>query len=238
MAALQHRESAALLAFPGGNAIAAIAAALKAHRLPELLAAQLLREAGGNPDAHGDARTALGQALSARMRCDPLELGKARGILLIGASGAGKSLVAEKIRLAAEALGRTVLLPTARQGLARLRAGDLPPGCLVVMEADGFHPLNPRARGAFGALSDIEGVEAVGIVSASGDAEDAGEIVAAFRFRRVIVTGLDRTRRLGALTAAATSGARLAHVIRTPQGDLESLEPEALAAMLLEPLAY
>ena len=33
------------------------------------------------------------------------------------------------------------------------------------------------------------------------DAEDVGDIVAAFRFRRVIVTNMDRTRRLGAALA-------------------------------------
>jgi flagellar biosynthesis protein FlhF len=228
---------ATLLAFPGalpGNAPAVIAAALKAHRLPEKLAAQLLREAG----AHPDPGIALSRALAARMTCEPLDLDKARGILLIGACGAGKSLVAGKIRLAAQALGRAVLPLPARQGLARLRAGAPPPDCLVVMEADGFNPLNLRARGAFGALSDIEGVEGVGVVSALGDAEDVGEIVAAFRFRRVIVTGLDRTRRLGALTAAVTGGARLAHVVRGQDGGLESLEPDALAGALLEPLTH
>ena len=76
--------------------------------------------------------------------------------MLIGACGAGKSLVAEKIRMAAEALGRSVLLLPGREGLARFRAGALPQNWLVVMEADGFHPLNPRARGAFSALSEIE----------------------------------------------------------------------------------
>jgi len=102
------------------------------------------------------------------------------------------------------------------------------------MEADGFHPLNPKARGAFAALSDMEDALAVGVVSAAGDAEDAAEMVKALRFRRLIITGLDRARRLGALTAAATSGARLAHVLKN--GALENLYPDDLAAALLAPL--
>jgi hypothetical protein len=233
----RQKQSATLLSFPGAqpdNARAVIAAAFKAHRLPELLAAQLLRDA----HRHCDAKTALTEALAVGIKSEPLDLDKARGILLIGACGAGKSLVAEKIRAAGEALGRSVLLLSGREGLARFRAGALPQNCLVVMEADGFHPLNPRARGAFSALSEIEGVEGIGVVSALADAEDVREIVAAFRFRRVVVTGLDRTRRLGALIAAVMGGARLAHVVRGPEGPLENLELEELASALLEPVAH
>ena len=129
---------------------------------------------------------------------------------------------------------RELLLLNAQDGLAQLRAGTLPRGKLVVIEAEGFHPLNPKARGAFAALNDIAGALAVGVVSATGDAEDAAEMVTAFRFRRLIVTGLDRTRRLGALTAAATAGARLAHVLRG--GTLQNLYPDELAAALLSPV--
>jgi hypothetical protein len=221
------RESATLLAFPGVRqnfSSGAIAAALRRHRVPEKLAAQLLRASEGI----ADPQAALARALSSRMAVEPLELDAQRAILLIGASGAGKSQVAAAIAGAAR---REVLMLGAQEGLARLRAGALPHGKLVVMEAEGFHPLNPRARGAFAALSDIEGALTVGVVCASGDAEDAAEMVSGFRFRRLIVTGLDRTRRLGTVTAAVTAGARLAHVLKG--GFLESLYPDDLAAALL-----
>ena len=228
MAALsQPRESATLLAFPGAARTVSsgtIAAALRRHRLPELLTAQLLRAVAGAADPHA----ALTRALSARMGVEPLALSASRPILLIGAEGVGKSAVAAAIARAAR---RQSVLLRAPEGLARLRAGTLPRGPLVVMEAEGFHPLNPRARGAFAALSDIDGVEAVGVVCAAGDAEDTAEMVTALRFRRLIVTGLDRTRRLGALAAAATRGARLAHVLK--DGMLENLYPGDLAASLL-----
>ena len=229
MAALQHSQGATLLAFPGASqniAHGVIAAALRHHRLPEMLSTQLLRAAQG-----ADPHTALARALSSRMGVAPLALCAVRAILLIGASGVGKSAVAAAI---ARATTRQVLLLNAPEGLAQLRAGTLPRGPLAVMEAEGFHPLNPKARGAFAALSDIEGIEAVGVVSACGDAEDAAEMVAAFRFRRLIVTGLDRTRRLGALTAAACAGASLAHVLKA--GALENLYPDDLAAALLAPV--
>jgi flagellar biosynthesis protein FlhF len=231
MAALrQHRESAALIAFPGaGQNLSAgvIAAALRRHRLPEHLAAQLVRDAAGK----AGPQTALAAALDARMTAEPLDLETARPILLIGESGAGKSAAAAAIAARA---GRDLLLLNAQDGLAQLRAGTLPRGPLVVMEAEGFHPLNPRARGAFAALNDAEGVLAVGVISAAGDAEDAAEMVKALRFRRLIVTGLDRARRLGALTAAVTGEARLAHVLK--HGSLENLYPDDLATALLAPV--
>jgi hypothetical protein len=221
-------ESATLIAFPGAaksHAASVIAPALKAHRLPELLTAQLLRTAGHAADPHA----ALTHALTLRMTHQPLNLARAHGILLVGPSGAGKSTVARMIADAARP--RESLILNAREGLARFRAGELPDGRLVVMEADGFHPLNPKARGAFAALNDIADVETVGVVSAAGDAEDVAETIAAFRFRRLIVTGLDRTRRLGALAAAATSGAAIAHLAR--DSSLESLEAADLAELLL-----
>jgi hypothetical protein len=228
MAALsQTRDSATLLAFPGAAhslSSGVIATALRRHRLPERLAAQLLRATAGAPDP----QTALARALDARMTLEPLDLETARPILLIGESGAGKSAVATAIAARA---GREILLLNAQDGLAQLRAGTLPRGPLVVMEAEGFHPLNPKARGAFAALNDAEGVMAVGVVCATGDAEDVCDMVSALRFRRLIVTGLDRARRLGALTAAATSGASLAHVLKGSA--LQNLYPDDLAAALL-----
>lgn len=229
MAALsQHRQSATLLAFPGAGqsqSCGVIAAALHHHRLPERLTAQLLRAAAGA----SDPQAALTRALASRMTVEPLDLSATRPILLIGASGAGKSQAAAAI---AAATDRDVLLLPAREGLAQLRAGMLPTRPLVVMEAEGFHPLNPKARGAFAALSDMEDVLAVGVVSATGDAEDVADTVAACRFRRLIVTGLDRTRRLGALVAAVTGRARLTHLVQN--GALESLTPAKLAALLLD----
>jgi len=227
MAALAS-HNATLLAFPGmgsSRAASVIAPALKAHRLPELLAAQLLRSAGPGDDPHA----ALTAALAARMVVKPFELACAHGILLVGPSGAGKSTVAAAI--AAAAGTRTTLLMNAREGLAAFRSGHLPDGRLCVMEADGFHPLNPKAQGAFAALNNIAAVETVGVVSAAGDAEDVAETIAAFRFQRIIVTGLDRTRRLGALAAALTSGAAVAHLFRN--GTLHTPDAAQLASWLL-----
>ena len=221
-----------LVAFPRTDLRRQIGAALRRHRLPEILADALVREACGL--AGVSAQEALARALAGRLMPAPIDLEKAQGILLVGPVGSGKSAVAAKILHAAALAGRSTNIACA-DGLAPFRSKSNPPELLTVMEADGFNPLNPRAVSAFSALGDIDGVETIGVVSALNDAEDVGDIVNRFRFRRVIVTGLDRTRRLGAALAASLSGARLAHVTYGPRPEdgLEPLEPHALAAQLL-----
>jgi flagellar biosynthesis protein FlhF len=223
-----------LVAFPRADLRRLLGAALKRHRLPEELAQELVRNAANFPEVGADV--ALAQALAQRLVPAPVDLEKAQGILLVGPGGSGKSAVAAKIARSARLIGRRVQLARADGGLALFRSKSRAPELLTVMEADGFNPLNPRAVCAFAALGEIESVETIGVVSALNDAEDVGDIISAFRFRRVIVTGLDRTRRLGAVLAASLSGARLAHVTYgpCPEDALEMLEPGALAAQLLE----
>jgi flagellar biosynthesis protein FlhF len=223
-----------LLAFPRADLRQMLGAAMKRHRLPESLGHALVREAANFPEVSVDA--ALAFALAQRLAPAPIDFEKARGILLVGPAGAGKSAIAAKINHAATLIGRKAELTRADGGLALFRTRTNPPELLTVMEADGFNPLNARAASAFRALDDIEGVETIGVVSALGDAEDVCDIVAAFRFRRVIITSMDRTRRLGAALAACMSGARLAHVTYGPRPEdaLEMLEPGALATQLLD----
>jgi flagellar biosynthesis protein FlhF len=228
------RQGDNLIAFPRADLRASLGAAMKHHRLPESLGQALVREAAEFPEVSVDA--ALAFAISQRLVPAPIDFEKARGILLVGPSGAGKSAVAAKILHIAALIGRKTEFARADGGLALFRTGTNPPAILTVMEADGFNPLNARAASAFSALGDIEGVETIGIVSALQDAEDISDIVSAFRFRRVIITNMDRTRRLGAALAASLSGARLAHVTygQRPEDGLELLEPGSLAAQILE----
>jgi flagellar biosynthesis protein FlhF len=206
------RNTAQLLAFPGQSLRANLTPVFKQHRLPEALGEALIREASTAPVRALD--TALTHALAARMRLAPIDLGKTGRIFLVGPSGAGRSTVAAKLAHAAALAGRADL---------------------TIIEADGFNPRNPRARAAFACLDERDGVETIGVVSALGDAEEISEIVAAFRLGRIVVTGLDMASRLGALVAAATQGAALAHVTRSPKADvpLEDLTARALANLLL-----
>lgn len=235
---LSLQTSDNLVAFPRADLRNLLGAAVKRHRLPESLGQALVREAANFPEVSLDA--ALAFAIAQRLSQAPIDLEKARGILLVGPRGAGKTSVAAKIAHAATLFGRKVEITRADGGLALFRTNSNPPDLLTVMEADGFNPLNLRAASAFSALGEIEGVDTIGVVSALNDAEDISDLVSAFRFRRVIVTHMDLTRRLGAALAACMSGARLAHVTHGPRPEdaLDMLEPGALAAQMLEISAH
>ena len=235
MGALIHLpERTKLLNFPRAaqSARSLIAAALKHHRLPELLAENILRDiaSGDNPE------TLLGAALAKRIRTRPIDFQSARGILLLGPMGGGKSAVGAKIVHIATVMGRKAEYASAADGMALFRTGTFDSDALMVMEAPGFNPVNRRAISAFAALGDAEGVESIGVISAAGDAEDAADIVTALKLKRVIITGLDRTARLGATVAAMTGSAALAHVTYGPRSDegLDLLAPDLLAKMLLD----
>ncbi len=229
-------RSAIVLAFPGEapSVRGLLASAMRRHRLPDRLIDELLCLAAAWPGY--EPVEALACALAARMRTEAIDLERCRGILLVGPDGAGKNAVAAKIVRAAKLAGRNTDRTGAVEGLALFRSGTQRQDTLTVMTAEGFSPLNPRATAAFSALGSIAGVETIGVVSALSDAEDVSDVVAALRLKRVIVTGLDRTWRLGATIAAITGGARLAHVTHGSRADdaLETLEPAALAKALLE----
>jgi flagellar biosynthesis protein FlhF len=106
---------------------------------------------------------------------------------------------------------------------------------IIVTDSHGFNPRNPKARNAFKCVSAPRDCETVGVVSALADAEELSETIAGFRLSRIIVTGLDMARRFGALAAAVTQGAALAHITRSPKTDavLENLTPRELANLLL-----
>lgn len=207
-------STARLLAFSGPPGIglrASLMAQLKRHRLPDRLVEAFIHEAALLPVCGIDQ--ALTHVLARRMRPAPLDLSRQESrIFLIGPSGAGVRSVAAKLRGQAERNGASVLV-----------------------ESRSFHPRNVRARTAFRCVADRPGVETIGVVSALADAEEISEIISAFCLNRVIVTGLDMARRFGALAAAATQGAGLAHVTRSPdaQAPLEILSARELAGMLL-----
>ena len=209
------QQTAQLLAFPGrGISVrAALTPALKYHRLPEQLVEAFLREASAFNACGIDE--ALTRVLAARMQAAPLDLSRSTRIVLIGPSGAGRSTIATKL-----------------VGMAA-KAGH---NQVEVIDSQGFNPCNLKARAAFGCMGDRDGVETIGVVSALADAEEISETIAAFRLKRLIVTGLDMARRFGAVAAAVTQGAQLAHVTRSPDASapLETLSPGELANLLLD----
>jgi flagellar biosynthesis protein FlhF len=237
---------------------------LRGHRAPESLVSELAQtaEQGGLTDM----TLALASALDRRMKTAPIDFAKQAAFLLVGPNGAGKTAVAAKLAAHARLASRPVkLIATDASGagaVARLEAfaGHLDAECKVIESAEvlskriagfanenvtaiidtaGFDPRNGKARAAFSALAKIEGVQALGIVSATADAEELVEIAGALSSlgaQALIVTGLDLVRRLGGLAAAATASLPIAHITRSPYvaAGLETLTPLSLARALID----
>jgi flagellar biosynthesis protein FlhF len=238
--------------------------ALHRHRTPEPLAHALAEDAAKAQLT--DMTLGLASAIDKRMTAAPIDLTSASALLLVGPNGAGKTAVAAKLAAHAKLNDRRITLVAADSAgagaVARLEtfAKHLDAGMtiaetapqlhklvtecvakktLVVIDTAGFDPRDAKARSAFTALGQIAHVETLGIVSALNDAEEAGEISAALKSlgaQRLIVTGLDLTRRAGALLAAAMQDLPLAHVTRSPfvASGLESPTPLSIARLLLD----
>ncbi|MGD0141730.1 MAG: AAA family ATPase [Rhizomicrobium sp.] len=237
---------------------------LRAHRAPDGLAHALAEAA--EKSGLADMTLALASALDKRMRTNPLTIESATALLLAGPPGAGKTAVAAKIAAHARLSGREIELiagdvtgagaimrletfakhvgarfvtAETTDALAKTIAECATKNILSVVDTAGFDPRNAKARTAYAALAHMEGVEAIGVVAATNDAEETAEITTSLvtlGVKRMIVTGLDLARRAGAVLAAAAQGADLAHVTRSPfvAGGLETLTPLSLARLLIE----
>jgi flagellar biosynthesis protein FlhF len=234
------------------------------HRLPDALAHDLAKTA--EQSLLKDMTLALACALDRRMKSAPLDISKTGTLLLLGPNGVGKTALAAKIAAHARLAHRHVLLISTdaegagalprleafadhlrlkvevagnAQALAEIVAQCRRDDALAIVDTAGFDPRNAKVRTAFQALAMIDGIEALGVVSATADAEETQDIIAALNLlgaQRIAVTGLDLPRRFGTLTAAACSGLGVAHITRSPfvAAGLETLTPLALARMLIE----
>ena len=237
---------------------------LHGHRAPDTLAHELAEAA--EKSALNDMTLALASALDKRMRASPLDLQTCPASLLCGPPGAGKTATAAKIAAHARLAGRAVHLiaadATGAGAVARLEtfAGHLgaeifvagnaaqlekrvaescSQGALGIVDTAGFDPRHAKSRTAFSALARIENLQALAVLSATGDAEETAEIARALvtlGATHMIVTCLDLARRAGALLAAAVQGAPLAYVCRSPfaAGVLETLTPLSVSRLLIE----
>ncbi len=237
---------------------------LRAHRVPEALA-HVLAEAA-EQSGYVDAALALASALDKRMESKPLTFETEHALIILGPNGGGKTVVAAK--LAAEArladrevrraatdtksagqrerletfavhLGVAVIDASSIKLLADAAEAAKEDNALLIADTAGMDPRDPPEEILEFAQSGI--AEIIGTVSASADAEDAGEIALALAklgASRLIVTGLDLARRKGAAAALATSPLALAHATASPYlvEGLGTLTPPMLARSLLAPL--
>ena len=234
---------------------------LLANRTPETLARTLVD--GAEQSGLSDMTLALASVLDKSMRIDPFDVGSRGALLLVGPPGAGKTAVAAKLAAQSSFAGCPVVLAQtdletaghwarlesfATVIKARAVATASPnvladaiqqarvSNGLLIADSAGWDPREPLPREVIPFLS-LGTMEPVGVISAATDAEEAGEIAAALvklGAGRLVVTGLDLTRRRGSLLAIALSGATIAQVTTSPYlGDgLETLTPMTLARMV------
>lgn len=244
---------------------AELLASFARNRLPENLAHALAETAAKT--GLTDMTLALAAAVDQKMVSAPVDFVNAKAFLLAGPNGAGKTAVAAKLGAHARLAGRAVRLiahdVTGAGAVARLKDfadhldaqivtaesafalasvvdNAVRDGALAIIDTAGFDPRQPKAANAFAALSQIEPVEIIGVISALTDSEEAAEMTAALArigASRLIITAADMTRRMGSLAAAAmTPGLSIGFVTRSPfvAGELETLTPLALARLLVE----
>lgn len=240
----------------GSERVAAeVEACLAAHRLlPEHLQ-RLVDEAAGCGLA--ECEPALAHALAALggfARPDALH---GRSLAVVGPPGAGKTTLLVRLAAAARLAGwevRVVLAGDvqagARERLAALlrplglepsaagRRIAADPATSLLMDTVGANPFDPRELAA--ALERVRdaGCSPLLVLPACTDAAeafDAASNFAALGVRRAVVTGLDRTRRLGAVVSLLAAGLVLCGATASPFLDrgVLPLTPAGLARMFL-----
>lgn len=242
----------------------AVADALCRHGTPAPIVDRLVSAVAALDIA--DPRRALGAALDALFDFEPLPEGPApKPIMLVGPPGAGKTLTAAKLAARAILRGRSVgvlTTDTVRAGgidqlqaftrLLKLKliavedAGALADALTVqrgveqvIIDSAGRNPFDPDDMRDLGELLDGIDIEPVLVLPAGGDAYEAADIATAFRIlgaRRVLVTRLDMTRRLGSVLACAyESRLSFSDASLTPKvaEGLTPLTPAALARLIM-----
>lgn len=240
---------------PPAPAQAAAAAVLAYHGLAPDTVSTLL--AGALPGA-SDPGALLASALAGRLRFSPGEAAPTNSVLLVGPPGAGKTTTAARIAAMGLMAGFSVEVRNAdgrRAGaLDQLRAllapmrlvpasieaepGSVPSSGLVLVDTPGVNPFDRRDMVELATTVRRLGLEAVLVMPAGLDVDDAVEAAAAFQVlgvRRMITTRLDASRRLGGVLAAAELGLELAWATTGPEigKPLVPWTPSGLARLLL-----
>jgi len=227
-------DLAQLLAPPAEDAATTrwLASLADHHELSTGLRRRLQDVVTGLPDA--DPAAALGHALHGVFRFAPLPPASATPLLVTGPPGVGKTASIAKLAARAVLAERTTrvittdvtraggieqlrallaplrLEPVAAADAAALeRAGAGAAVDLVLIDSPGLNPFKPADLGRLSGLIEAAGAEPVLVLSgglAVADCHEIAHTYAALGARRMLITKLDTSRRLGGVLAAAEAG--------------------------------
>ncbi len=250
---------------PAADTAETISEALSHHRVPPATIAGLL--AAGETWDYDEPAAALAGALAARFAFRPVEVEHAaRPLLLTGPAGAGKTVTVAKLgTVSALAGGHPCMIcaDTDRAGgfdqlaaFARaLNVGLLRGGTAaelrhavraargpILIDGPACDPFCPADTEPLRELIAAAAAEPLVVLPAGIDAEEAGELAAAYGrlgATRFIATRLDSARRLGGILAAGAAGLAFAGfgVSRRIVDGLRPSSPAVLAEMLLNGIA-
>ncbi len=243
--------------------VRAMAEALRPHNLAEALIAAIV--AGARKAEIDDDLRRLEVGLAESFDFAPVHFSPMTPIMLVGPTGAGKTSCGAKLAATAlnagssafimsadvgragaidqikaygDALGADYYITETPQDVAAALRSKRPAGA-VILDTPGISPYDPGDFAALRSFQEATGGEPVLVLPASGDADEFRDWAAAFRefgARRMIITKLDATRRIGAALGAAFAGEfALAHFSQTPfiSEGLIDARPEFLARRLL-----
>ena len=246
------------------GSIETVRQALHRHNTPPPLIDRLTGTA--DTLAAGDPMMALAGALDAHFRFQPLlDPVDTRPLIFVGTPGVGKTVTVARLAAEAVLRRKTVAVISADTGRAGgveqlstfMSVLDLPihragnateldeavENCrdteLVLIDAPGCNPFDAEDMAPAASLIRTTGAEPVLVLSAGGDPADSADITRAFAdlgTRRMVVTRLDLSRRLGGmLVAADASGIGFSHVsiAREIAHSLHPVNPVSLARLLM-----
>ena len=237
---------------------------LTAHGLPAPVLEQLLRDTDLVSEA--DPALAMAAAIDLGITFRPIDVAaQDKPLLLAGIPGAGKTITAAKLCAHAHFAGRSVFVASTDtkraggieqlQAFTRILGLDLvtaeSPDALAgyrdaieradiaIIDTAGVNPFDPDDMAALQRFAEAVDGEILLVMAAGADAMESADTAQAFAdigARRMVISCLDLTRRLGGILAAALIGRiAIANVSVNPQvaDGLSRINPVSLAHLIV-----